>query len=499
MFKSLWHRLRPSRPPAPLRPARDPTSTRVPGVDAATDTSASGWSTLTLDTQAAERARLTGATAAAAAAAAALASERPPGHTGWQVGLLLALLLMGLAALQAWLGVEGPAGLGLSAGAWGLATAACGLLAVACALVLLRQQRRWAQRQQQALAQSEALAREQEKEAQRINDATQAAIVRLMNELQRVAEGDLTQQATVSEDLTGAIADSVNYTVEELRALVGQVQRTAQRVGETTTQVEQTSIELLAASTEQLREIRQTGQAVLEMAGRINQVSAQAQGSARAARQARQAAEGGAQAVQQAIEGMHTLRGQMQETAKRLKRLGESSQEIGAITELIDDFTEQTQVLALNAAIQAAAAGEAGRGFSVVAEEVQRLAERSADATGQIAALVRTIQNDTQDAVSAMERSTREVVEGTRRSDHAGSALVEIDRLSQQVAELIEQIAASATREAELAAQTADQIQRIFTVTEHAGEGTRSTVQQVRALARLALELRQSVARFNIG
>ena len=412
MFKSLWRWLRPGQPKAPLKPAPDSASTLGPQADARTGAGASGWNSLTLDTQAAERAQLRGA--AAAAAAATLAAARPPGHIGGQVGLLLALLLMGLAAVQGWLGVYGPAGLGLPTGAWGLVVAGCGLLAVACALVLLRQQRRWAQQQQHALAQSEALAREQEKEAQRINDATQAAIVRLMNELQRVAEGDLTQQATVSEDLTGAIADSVNYTVEELRALVGQVQRTAQRVGETTTQVEQISIDLLAASTEQLREIRQTGQAVLEMAGRINQVSAQAQGSARAARQARQAAEGGAQAVQQAIEGMHTLRGQMQETAKRLKRLGESSQEIGAITELIDDLTEQTQVLALNAAIQAAAAGEAGRGFSVVAEEVQRLAERSADATGQIAALVRTIQNDTQDAVSAMERSTREVVEGTR-------------------------------------------------------------------------------------
>jgi len=447
---------------------------------------------LTLDTQADERARLTGA-------AAALASERPPGQIGWQVGLLLALLLLGLAAMQIGLGVDKPAGLGLSASVWGLVAAACGLLAVACALVLLRQQLRWTQQHQHALAQLKALARVQKQESQRINGATQAAIVRLMNELQRVAGGDLTQQATVSADLTGAIADSVNCTVGELRTLVGQVQRTAQRVGETTMQVEQTSINLLAASTGQLREIRQTGQAVLEMAGRINQVSAQAQGSARAARQARLAAEGGAQAVQQAIEGMHTLREQMQETAKRLKRLGESSQEIGAMTELIDDLTEQTQVLALNAAIQAAAAGEAGRGFSVVAEEVQRLAERSADATGQIAALVRTIQNDTQDAVLAMERSTREVVEGTRRSDHAGSALAEIDRLSQQVADLIEQIAATATREAELAAQTADQIQRIFVVTEHAGAGTRTTVQQVRALAKLAVELRQSVARFTIG
>jgi twitching motility protein PilJ len=263
--------------------------------------------------------------------------------------------------------------------------------------------------------------------------------------------------------------------------------------------VENTSIELLAASTEQLREIRESGQAVLDMAGRITQVSSQAQGSADVARQALNAAESGAKAVQDTIGGMNTIREQIQDTAKRIKRLGESSQEIGEITELISDITEQTNVLALNAAIQAAAAGEAGRGFSVVAEEVQRLAERSGDATRQIAALVRAIQADTQDAVQAMERSTREVVEGARLSDNAGAALADIDALSRQVADLIEQIASSAAREAELAGQTAANIQHIFAVTEQTGEGTRSTVQQVRELARMADELRQSVARFTIA
>ena len=249
-----------------------------------------------------------------------------------------------------------------------------------------------------------------EREAKRVNDANQAAILRLMNELQMVAEGDLTQQATVTEDITGAIADSVNFTVEELRSLVAQVQSTVQRATDTTMQVEATSTELLAASDEQLREIRETGESVLQMAGRINEVSAQAQHSAEVARQSLAAADTGLTAVQNAIGGMNTIRDQIQETSKRIKRLGESSQEIGEITELISDITEQTNVLALNAAIQAASAGEAGRGFSVVAEEVQRLAERSGDATKQIAALVRTIQTDTLDAVAAMERSTQGVV-----------------------------------------------------------------------------------------
>ena len=342
-------------------------------------------------------------------------------------------------------------------------------------------------------------AQRQEQEAKRVNDANQAAILRLMNELQTVAEGDLTQQATVTEDITGAIADSVNYTVEELRMLVAQVQGAVGRVTDTTQQVENTSTDLLAASTEQLREIRETGESVLQMAGRINSVSSQAQQSATVARQSLAAASSGRQAVQNTIGGMNAMRDQIQETAKRIKRLGESSQEIGEITELISDITEQTNVLALNAAIQAASAGDAGRGFSVVAEEVQRLAERSADATRQIAALVKAIQTDTQDAVAAMERSTQGVVESTRLSDAAGNALVDIDRVTRQLAELIEQISKQTSDEAKSANVVASNIQHIFAVTEQTGEGTRSTAQMVRELSRTAEELKTSVARFKIA
>jgi twitching motility protein PilJ len=342
-------------------------------------------------------------------------------------------------------------------------------------------------------------AERQEQEAKRVNDANQAAILRLMNELQTVAEGDLTQQATVTEDITGAIADSVNYTVEELRSLVAQVQGTVSRVTETTQQVEATSTELLAASSEQLREIRDTGESVLQMASRINEVSAQAQQTAEVARQSLNAANSGRQAVQNTIGGMNSIRDQIQETSKRIKRLGESSQEIGEITELISDITEQTNVLALNAAIQAASAGEAGRGFSVVAEEVQRLAERSGDATRQIAALVKAIQTDTQDAVAAMERSTQGVVDGTRLSDAAGSALNDIDRVTRQLSELIDSISNQALREAESANVVASNIQHIFAVTEQTGEGTRSTAQMVRELSRTAEELKASVSRFKIA
>jgi twitching motility protein PilJ len=371
----------------------------------------------------------------------------------------------------------------VAAGGWGLV------------MLRVREQDQRAEAEQARRLAAEA----EQAEAKRVNDANQAAILRLMNELQGVAEGDLTQQATVTEDITGAIADSVNYTVEELRTLVSQVQGTVQRVTETTEQVEANSTELLATSSEQLREIRDTGESVLQMATRINDVSARAQETAKVARQSLDAAEQGLRAVQNTIGGMNSIRDQIQETAKRIKRLGESSQEIGEITELISDITEQTNVLALNAAIQAASAGEAGRGFSVVAEEVQRLAERSGDATRQIAALVKTIQTDTQDAVGAMERSTQGVVQGTKLSDAAGTALGEIDRVTRQLSDLIAQISKQALSEAQQANVVAANIQHIFAVTEQTGEGTRSTAQMVRELSRTAEELKQSVARFKIA
>lgn len=387
---------------------------------------------------------------------------------------------------------------GLSWWQWLLLIVSLGALAYGAygflQLYIAQQQRR-AQLAEEQRRQAQA----QELEAKRVNDANQAAILRLMNELQTVAEGDLTQQATVTEDITGAIADSVNYTVEELRTLVAQVQGTASRVTETTSQVDQTSTELLAASTEQLHEIRATGDAVLQMATRITEVSSQAQEVAGVAKQSREAAEQGLQAMQNNREGMNAIREQIQETSKRIKRLGESSQEIGEITELISDITEQTNVLALNAAIQAASAGDAGRGFSVVAEEVQRLAERSADATRRIAALVKAIQTDTQDAVAAMERSTTNVVEGTKLADTAGSALEQIDSVARQLDEMVANISDRAQQEAQGASSVAANIQHIFAVTEQTSEGTRSTAKMVHELSRSAEALKASVARFKVS
>jgi twitching motility protein PilJ len=342
-------------------------------------------------------------------------------------------------------------------------------------------------------------AERQRAETESTNRANQDAILRLMNEMGNLAEGDLTVKATVTEEITGAIADSVNFTIDELRGLVGRINAAAAQVTTATESAQQTSVQLLAAAEKQSVEIRQTSASVLSMARAMNEMSESASQSASVARQSLAAAQKGTQAVQNSISGMNEIREQIQETSKRIKRLGESSQEIGEIVELITDITEQTNVLALNAAIQAASAGEAGRGFSVVAEEVQRLADRSAEAAKQIGALVRTIQTDTQDAVGAMEKSTQGVVEGTKLSDAAGTALADIGRVSRQLAELIERIASNTSEQAESAGGVALSIERILSVTEQTSQGTRQAAQSIGQLATLARELKASVARFRVA
>ncbi|KAB2927494.1 MAG: methyl-accepting chemotaxis protein [Dechloromonas sp.] len=331
-----------------------------------------------------------------------------------------------------------------------------------------------------------------------VNRENQDAILRLMNELGDLADGDLTVTATVSENITGAIADSINYTIEELRVLVGRINDAANRVTAATEIARQTSAELLDAAERQSSEIQEAGQSALDMARSMSEVSGNATQSAQVARQSLMAAEKGTQAVQDSIKGMNEIRNQIQETSKRIKRLGESSQEIGEIVELISDITEQTNVLALNAAIQAASAGDAGRGFTVVAEEVQRLAERSAEATKQIAAIVKTIQTDTQDAVSAMEQSTQGVVEGAKLSDAAGQALSEIGDVSRNLADLIESISTSTQSQADSATNVARLMQDILHVTEQTTAGTQRTALAVDELTALASELKGSVAGFKV-
>ena len=375
----------------------------------------------------------------------------------------------------------------------GYGFALAGLILLAIALLLLLARTYLAESRRQA-----ETAERSRRETELVNRQNQDAILRLMNELGDLADGDLTVTATVSEDITGAIADSINYTIEELRLLVGRINDAANRVTVATGIAQQTSTELLSAAERQTTEIKSAGQSVLAMSSSMTNVSTDARQSATVARQSLAAAAKGTQAVEDSIKGMNKIRDQIQETSKRIKRLGESSQEIGEIVELISDITEQTNVLALNAAIQAASAGEAGRGFTVVAEEVQRLAERSGEATKQIGAIVRTIQTDTQDTVSAMEESTRGVVEGARLSDAAGQALAEIGQVSSELTALIETIAGATRQQSESATRVARKMQEILLVTGQTTAGTQKTATAIGELAGLATELKGSVAGFKV-
>jgi twitching motility protein PilJ len=330
------------------------------------------------------------------------------------------------------------------------------------------------------------------------NKRNQEAILRLLNEMGDLADGDLTVRAQVTEDITGAIADSMNYTIDELRTLVTGVNNAAIQVTQKTAHAQSISAELLGAAERQSKEIEDTTSQVLQVSRSISEVSTTAEEGARVAQRSLAAADKGRAAVQNSISGMNDIREQIQETSKRIKRLGESSQEIGEIVELISDITEQTNVLALNAAIQAASAGEAGRGFSVVAEEVQRLAERSGEATKQIGAIVKTIQADTQDAVAAMEKSTMGVVEGAKLSDAAGQALTEIDQVTKNLAQLIQTISQATQTQAAATNKVAQNMQDILEITRQTTRGTQQAAGSIRDLAAVAQELKSSVSGFKL-
>ncbi len=330
------------------------------------------------------------------------------------------------------------------------------------------------------------------------NERNQTAILRLLDELADLADGDLTATATVTEDFTGAIADSINFTIDQLRVLVSRINDTAVRVSAAAQETQSTALHLAEASDHQAQEIAGASAAVNEMAVTIDQVSANAAESAAVAERSVSIANKGAEVVQNTIQGMDNIREQIQETSKRIKRLGESSQEIGDIVSLINDIADQTNILALNAAIQASMAGDAGRGFAVVADEVQRLAERSSAATKQIEALVKTIQTDTNEAVASMEQTTAEVVRGARLAQDAGVALEEIENVSTTLAELIQNISNAARQQASSAGHISNTMNVIQEITSQTSSGTNTTARAIGHLAEMAVDLRDSVQGFKL-
>ncbi|MBC9248925.1 chemotaxis protein [Pseudomonas alcaligenes] len=330
------------------------------------------------------------------------------------------------------------------------------------------------------------------------NERNQAAILRLLDEIADLADGDLTVAATVTEDFTGAIADSINYSIDQLRDLVATINSTAVQVAAAAQETQATAMHLAEASEHQAQEIAGASAAINEMAVSIDQVSANAAESSAVAERSVAIANKGNEVVHNTITGMDNIREQIQDTSKRIKRLGESSQEIGDIVSLINDIADQTNILALNAAIQASMAGDAGRGFAVVADEVQRLAERSSAATKQIEALVKTIQTDTNEAVISMEQTTSEVVRGARLAQDAGVALEEIEKVSKTLAALIQNISNAARQQASSAGHISNTMNVIQEITSQTSAGTTATAKSIGNLAKMASEMRRSVSGFTL-
>jgi twitching motility protein PilJ len=330
------------------------------------------------------------------------------------------------------------------------------------------------------------------------NDRNQQAILRLLDELSSLADGDLTVQATVTEDITGAIADSINYAVDALRGLVTTINQSAISLDSATRQTQALSQHLAKASGAQSKQISSATESAGSMASSVEEVSGNAERAADVARHSVEVAHKGGDAVRRTIDGMNTIRETIQETSKRIKRLGESSQEIGNIVELINDIAEQTNILALNASIQASMAGEAGRGFAVVADEVQRLAERAANATKQIEVLVRTIQTDTNEAVVSMERSTTDVVGGALLAENAGAALEEIEQVSNQIASLVQNISGSSRQQTGAAQNIARNMQVLKEISAQTADSTNATSAAIAKLAELSAGLRKAAAGFRL-
>ena len=331
-----------------------------------------------------------------------------------------------------------------------------------------------------------------------LNQRNQEAIMRLLDEMGSLAEGDLTVKTTVTEDITGAIADSVNYAIDELRTLVTTINETSEQVSSSAQETQTTARHLADAAEHQAQRISSATTLINQIASSMDNVSKDSAESADVAERSVQIASRGAEVVRETISGMDSIRDQIQETSKRIKRLGESSQEIGSIVELINDIAEQTNILALNAAIQAASAGEAGRGFAVVADEVQRLAERSASATKRIETLVQTIQSDTNEAVNSMEQTTAEVVAGARKAEDAGSALGDIERVSHDLSALIQNISTAARQQSIAATDISQSMNAIQEITSQTSQGASQTAESIGYLAQLASDLRRSVAHFKL-
>lgn len=367
------------------------------------------------------------------------------------------------------------------------------------ALIQSQEEKEQLQVEKDQLEQEKKLVETEKERIEEEKEGIQTSLQTLLEEIAIVAEGDLTKQAKVTEDVTGAIADAFNYMIGQLRNIIKNVQITTSKVSKAASEIKATAEHLAEGSESQASQIIDTSSAVEEMATSIQQVSESAVLSATVSEQARTNAKQGAEVVQKTISGMNNIRQQVQETSKRIKRLGESSQEIGQIIQLISDIADRTSILALNASIQAAMAGDAGRGFAVVAAEVERLAERSAQATKRIETLIKSVQSETKEAISSMESTTREVVLGSELANEAGKSLSEIEVVSNRLAELIQSISMASKQQARGSESINNSMNTISDITQQTASGTKQAASAMKDLSTLAEDLRSSVSTFKIS
>jgi len=334
---------------------------------------------------------------------------------------------------------------------------------------------------------------------QEAQENLQRSVTDFLTIVSQIARGDLTLRGKVTNDALGNVVDSVNYMLDNFTKVLERVRKGALDVSSSSNEILVASEQMLNGAVQQDQEITNTSSAVEELTVSMKQVSNNAEASAEAARRALDAAEQGNRAVRDTLDGMQRIRASVQATAKKIKSLGDRSLEISEIISVINDITEQTNLLALNAAIEAARAGEAGRGFAVVADEVRKLAEHSRNATKDIAALIKAIQAETNEAVVVMEEGTKEVEVGARLADQAGKALEAISSVVRQSAELVQEISLASKQQVRGTEGVANAMQIISNITRQTSQGARQTARTVEELVKLSEQLNEALSQFRVS
>lgn len=330
-------------------------------------------------------------------------------------------------------------------------------------------------------------------------DAIQESIMKLLEEISSLSDGDFTVRAEVTEDMTGAIADSFNAMADQFSDLISQVKEATESVDITSEEVSNQTMALAEKNIEQVKGVNQAVDAVEQMVESIHEVAENAQQSAQVSIESKVNAQEGALAAQETSGAMVQIREQINETARSIKRLGESSLEIGYIVQIIDDIADRTSILALNASIQAAMAGESGHGFAVVADEVQRLADSSSNSTKQIELLVKSIQAEISDVTNRIDESISTVVEGTKLADGAHTKLQDIESVSNQLAELIEAITSATANQVKMSETISKTMEDIGEVSRESSLSSQDTASSMNILSKTARDLRSAVDVFKIG